>query len=75
MPIRTKNAVGLIKVDGLVHGKIDGTVTGSMNAIIRVKVSAYVEAGEVTELTEAEYKKLTGEITEQNGNEEVKIYV
>ena len=75
MPIRTKNAVGLIKVDGLVHGKIDGTVTGSMNAIIRGNVSAYVEAGEVTELTEAEYKRLTDEITEQNGNGEVRKYV
>ena len=75
MPIRTKNAVGLIKVDGLVHGKIDGTVTGSVNAIIRGNVSAYVEAGEVTELTEAEYKRLTDEITEQNGNGEVRKYV
>ncbi|MCM1049624.1 MAG: MMPL family transporter [Clostridiales bacterium] len=59
MPIRTKNATGLIKVDGLVHGKIDGMVTGSMNAIIRGSVSAYVEAGDVTELTQEEYESIS----------------
>lgn len=74
MPIRTKNAMGLIKVEGLVHGKIDGTVTGSMNAIIRGNVSAYVEAGDVTELTEDEYKELTGKIVGQSEDREVKEY-
>ena len=34
MPIRTKNAAGLVKVDGLVRGRIEGTVTGTMNAKI-----------------------------------------
>ncbi|MCM1262763.1 MAG: MMPL family transporter [Butyrivibrio sp.] len=78
MPIRTKNVTGLIKVDGLVHGKIDGMVTGSMNAIIRGSVSAYVEAGDVTELTQEEYEKLADGMAErlrQNGNKEVEEYV
>ena len=79
MPIRTKNATGLIKVDGLVRGKIDGTVTGAMNAIIKGNVSAYVEAGDVTELTEDEYQKLSDEMEQgtdgQKVNEEVKGYV
>lgn len=79
MPIRTKNATGLIRVDGLVRGKIDGTVTGAMNAIIKGNVSAYVEAGNVTELTEDEYQKLSDELAKgtngQTVNEEVKGYV
>ncbi len=79
MPIRTKNATGLIKVDGLVRGKINGTVTGAMNAIIKGNVSAYVEAGDVTELTEDEYLELSDEMAKgtdgQKVNEEVKGYV
>ncbi len=75
MPIRTKNATGLIKVDGLVRGKIDGTVTGAMNAIIKGNVSAYVEAGDVTELTEDEYLKLSEQIAGQKQDREVKEYV
>lgn len=75
MPIRTKNATGLIKVDGLVRGKIDGTVTGAMNAIIKGNVSAYVEAGDVTELTEDEYLELSEQITGQKQDGEVKEYV
>ena len=75
MPIRTKNATGLIKVDGLVRGKIDGTVTGAMNAIIKGNVSAYVEAGNVTELTEDEYLELSEQITGRKQDGEVKEYV
>ena len=59
MPIRTKNVTGLMKVDGLVRGRIEGTVTGSMSAIVRGNVSAYVEAGDVTTLTEEEYRQMT----------------
>lgn len=72
MPIRTKNASGLMKVDGLVRGRIEGTVTGTMNAIVRGNVSAYVEAGDVTELTEEEYRNLTETVSEEMGSREVK---
>ncbi len=65
MPIRTRNVTGLMKVDGLVRGRIEGTVTGTMKAIVRGNVSAYVEAGDVTELTEEEYRKFTDEINEE----------
>lgn len=72
MPIRTKSVSGLMKVDGLVRGRIEGTVTGTMNAIVRGNVSAYVEAGDVTELTEEEYRNLTETVSEEMGSREVK---
>ncbi len=75
MPIRTKNATGLLRVDGLVRGKIDGTVTGTMRAIVRGNVSAYVEAGDVTELTEEEYRQLSASMTKEFESREVKEHV
>lgn len=72
MPIRTKNAVGLVKVDGLVRGRIEGTVTGTMNAIVRGNVSAYVEAGDVTQLTEEEYRNMTTVLRSELESREVK---
>ncbi len=72
MPIRTKNAAGLVKVDGLVRGRIEGTVTGTMNAIVRGNVSAYVEAGDVTQLTEEEYRNMTTVLRSELESREVK---
>ena len=72
MPIRTKNAAGLVKVDGLVRGRIEGTVTGTMNAIVRGNVSAYVEAGDVTQLTEEEYRNMTTVLRSEPESREVK---
>lgn len=72
MPIRTKNATGLVKVDGLVRGRIEGTVTGTMNAIVRGNVSAYVEAGDVTQLTEEEYRNMTAAVQSEMESKEVK---
>ncbi len=71
MPIRTKNATGLVKVDGLVRGRIEGTVTGTMNAIVRGNVSAYVEAGDVTQLTEEEYRNMTAAVSPELEGREV----
>lgn len=75
MPIRTKNAAGLVKVDGLVRGRIEGTVTGTMNAIVRGNVSAYVEAGDVTQLTEEEYRNMTEAVKSELQSREVEEYV
>ncbi len=72
MPIRTKNAAGLVKVDGLVRGRIEGTVTGTMNAIVRGNVSAYVEAGDVTQLTEEDYRNMTTVLRSELESREVK---
>lgn len=71
MPIRTKNASGLMKVDGLVRGRIDGVVTGTMNAIVKGNVSAYVEAGDVTELSQEEYKQMAGMVSAELESKEV----
>ena len=71
MPIRTKNATGLMRVDGLVRGRINGVVTGTMSAVVRGNVSAYVEAGDVTELTEEEYRQMTETVSEELASREV----
>ncbi|MBR6469293.1 MAG: MMPL family transporter [Lachnospiraceae bacterium] len=55
MPIRTKEAMGLNHVNGIVRGRINGVVTGTMNAIVRGDISAFVEAGNITPMTEDEY--------------------
>lgn len=75
MPIRTKNVTGMIKVDGLVRGRIEGTVTGTMNAIVRGNVSAYVEAGDVTQLTEEEYRNMTAAVQSEMESKEVEEHV
>jgi hypothetical protein len=55
MPIRTREASGLNHVNGIVRGRINGVVTGTMNAIVRGDISAFVEAGNITPLTEEEF--------------------
>lgn len=58
MPIKTKEATGLMRVDGIVRGRINGTVTGTMHAIIRGDINAYVEAGDITPLSEVDIEDL-----------------
>lgn len=58
MPIRTKEASGLMRVDGIVRGRINGNVTGTMHAVIRGDISAYVEAGDITPLSEDDIEDL-----------------
>ena len=73
MPIRTKTASGLMRVDGVVRGRINGTVTGTMHAIVRGNVSAYVEAGDMTELSDEEYQtQLSTELNAENIKEDLK---
>ena len=50
MPVRNKKAEGLVRIDGMVRGHISGTVTGTMHALVKGNVSAFVEAGDVTTL-------------------------
>lgn len=52
MPIKAKQATGLMRVNGMVRGRIEGSVSGQMNAIVRGNINAFVEAGEITPLTE-----------------------
>ena len=58
MPIRTKELTGLNRVNGIVRGRVNGVITGTMNAIVRGDIGAFVEAGNVTPMTEDEYAKL-----------------
>ena len=50
MPLHNKKAEGLVRIDGMVRGRISGTVTGTMHALVRGNVSAFVEAGDVVTL-------------------------
>lgn len=43
-----------------------------MNAIVRGNVSAYVEAGDVTQLTEEEYRNMTTVLRSELESREVK---
>ena len=72
MPIRTREASGLNRVSGIVRGRINGVVTGTMNAIVRGDISAFVEAGNITPLTEEEFMaQMTGkaELTDNTEKE------
>ena len=62
MPIRQRELAGINAVDGLVRGRIDGVFTGYMKGIVRGEISAYIERGEVREITdEAEIGKEVSE--------------
>ena len=54
MPVKTKTAQGLMRVEGMVRGNIDGVFTGYMRGIVRGNLNAFVENGELTELSEQE---------------------
>ena len=73
MPIRTKEAQGLNRVNGIVRGRINGVVTGTMNAVVRGDISAFVEAGNITGLTEEEAASIVSgmpvQINENNEKE------
>ena len=57
MPVKTKTAQGLMRVEGMVRGNIDGVFTGYMRGIVRGNLNAFVENGELTELSEQELVK------------------
>ena len=52
MPIRTRQAFGLVRVDGIVRGRVNGVVTGTMHAIVRGDVNAFIQSGKMTEIDE-----------------------
>ncbi|MCR5303175.1 MAG: MMPL family transporter [Lachnospiraceae bacterium] len=57
MPLRAKEAQGLNRVDGIIRGRINGVVTGRISAIVRGDINAFVEAGDVTPVTEEDLNK------------------
>ena len=50
MPIQTRQAAGLMRIDGAVRGRIEGTVVGTMHATVRGNISAYIDNSAITEL-------------------------
>ena len=62
LPVTTHNVSGLIRVDGLVQGHIDGTVMGVMHATIRGNANILMKTGSAV-LTDEEEKS----VSEGNG--------
>ena len=52
MPVKPKSATGLMRVEGIVRGNIEGVFTGYMRGIVRGNLNAFVENGELSELNE-----------------------
>ena len=53
LPVTTHNVSGLIRVDGLVQGHIDGTVMGVMHATIRSNANILMKTGSAVLTDEA----------------------
>ncbi len=62
MPLKNHAATGLIRVDGAISGHINGQVTGTMSAIIRGDVSAFIDSGNLEVLNEDVNAALPGEV-------------
>lgn len=58
VPVRTKTATGLMRVEGLVRGNVEGSFTGYMRGILRGNMAAMVENGELTEISEKDFMKM-----------------
>lgn len=48
LPVSTQSATGLVRVDGLVQGRIEGTVVGVMHATIRGNVNLLMQSGNMS---------------------------
>ncbi len=57
MPIQTKQVAGSMRIDGIVRGHIDGNVTGVFHGVVKGKVSAFIESGDVQMLEDEEAAK------------------
>ena len=62
MPIRTREVSGIMRVNGAVRGRVNGVVTGRMHAIVRGDISAFIDAGNITPLTEEEAASLISHV-------------
>lgn len=52
LPVSTQSASGLVRVDGLVQGHIDGMVVGVMHATIRGNVNVLMQSGNAVQVDE-----------------------
>lgn len=60
MPIQTRQAAGLMRIDGAVRGRIEGTVVGTMHATVRGNISAYIDNSAITELPDDVNEEVQG---------------
>ena len=75
IPLKLERTYGLVRVDGLVRGKINGTIVGEMHGFIRGDASLFVNAGGKLnkEASEAEEEKLEETIEEISETIEAEI--
>ena len=52
LPVTNQSMTGLVRVDGLVQGRIDGTVVGVMHATIRGSVNLLMQSGSAVPVQE-----------------------
>jgi len=52
MPLRIKQRVGTMRIDGFIRGRVDGNVTGVIHAVVKGNVSAYIENGDIAQMEE-----------------------
>ncbi len=81
-PIKLTRRFGTVRVDGLVRGHVNGTVVGTMHAIVKGEVNAVVTMGEMTgpveegdeeSLTQDNPGLLPGVIVEMPSEEQTEI--
>ena len=81
-PIKLTRRFGTVRVDGLVRGHVNGTVVGTMHAIVKGEVNAVVTMGEMTgpveegdeeSLTQDNPGLLPGDIVEMPWEEKTEI--
>ena len=71
MPVKPKSGSGLMRIDGMVRGNVEGVFTGYMRGIVRGNLNAFVENGELTELVENDALNEDKLITENNNIEKI----
>ncbi len=65
MPIQNRQTTGVMRIDGAVRGHIDGNIVGTMHAVVRGSISAFIDNNSITELSddpEAEIEADNGEV-------------
>ena len=51
MPIQNRQTTGVMRIDGAVRGHIDGNIVGTMHAVVRGSISAFIDNNNITELS------------------------
>lgn len=69
LPVSQQNASGLVRVDGLVQGHIDGMVVGVMHATIRGNVNVLMQSGKVVPAEEQSTADMPGASAKEEQND------